>query len=349
MKKRSVYILIIAILTLVLGICFTACTGGMGGISSFSYSLEITPKVQSVPTDADIDEDYIKEIISVSIKYKDGHTTHVNFEDCTITYSVNKAGDKLEIKVKFGKKSAKITLDIADVEEQDACSLYVFQDAKIEDGMTDAEIKAALIVRVGCEGWEDDVILTADQYDMKMEKSADGKRATITVTTHDNDGLTESVEVEFGFNPALTFEGVENLYPGVTAEEAKELLDLYLESGGADAPVLLDKADYTISVTVDEYNNTIIYAYTKDYGFATTSFTNEKYVAVIVKFDESKWKDNMTNDEIIAALSFSQFDGEEEVPFEITGTLTLERIGGGMVQVLMDGEKVGAPVFVNCD
>ena len=173
MKRKILLISSIIALVIVLSVALSACTGGLFTFNS--YKLVAEASVESVPSNANFDDaEYIKSLIGkVYLDWDDDSTTKVNLSDCEISHKVK--NDKLEIKIKFGKKSCELKLDIVEPSDNPADenppTIGTFQKAMIVEGMTDEQIKAAIDVFVIVPDQDDAVPIASDGYEIRSRKT----------------------------------------------------------------------------------------------------------------------------------------------------------------------------------
>ncbi len=318
MKKSSIFILSAIIMIFALTTLLTACDGNVN-INLFGtskYTVEIESSVESVPNYTEITEEYVQSIISVQLKWNDGSTTKVSFDDCKLTFKVNDDKTKLDIKVKFGKKSDKLTLDIVEQERPYEKYGVVSQEKMVLEGATNAQIMAAIAVYVNVSDDEDPILIDADGYTIiERTETEDHMSTSFKVFVEEYMLMIDGVEINYGYNPALLFEGETNIEKDMTAQEVQNVLKVYIQGVNNEKIYL----DYTCTITFnEEENNTTVTVYTEGNGFTDYNFSNAKYPGAVVDFDESRWQKDMTDEEIIDRLIVSYLNREYDlVPLEL--------------------------------
>ena len=339
MKRKILLISSIIALVIVLSVALSACTGGLFTFNS--YKLVAEASVESVPSNANFDDaEYIKSLIGkVYLDWDDDSTTKVNLSDCEISHKVK--NDKLEIKIKFGKKSCELKLDIVEPSDNPADenppTIGTFQKAMIVEGMTDEQIKAAIDVFVIVPDQDDAVPIASDGYEIRSRKTLPyHDEFTLVLYVEEYDIESDELEFEYYLNPQLILENEEDLRYGMTESEVESVLKVYVVEG-----VYLD---FECEITVDEEYDALLKITTKDNGHIYTSFVRE-YSDLLIEFDKAQYKEDITDEEIIAALTASRLNDEGELaPFELSGTITLCHVENNRVLVYMDGDYIGSPV-----
>ena len=352
--KRNVLITICIALTVLLALSLVACTDGF---SVTTYELAVEPAVEGVPLDAELTDEYVATLIKrVYLAWNDDSTTRVSLEDCKVTYKKVDNDTKLEIKIKFGKKSCSFTLPFVEPspEPEEEASLHLAQTKMFFDDMTEADIKAAIEVYLCLPGEDEGILIESPAYEIRSVRLSDDRKSLI-VKIHLSIDFIEHYEIDgeqdflLYYNPELLIEGEELLQPGMDKDDVMSVLKLYIEDANGNKTYL----DYICTLDYnDDCVDITIYAADDRYGFTFSGFNNSIYYKVEARFDKSQWKAGMTDEEIIAALYFEELSNEGEwLPYEPDPSvvITIEREDFSTVNVFFDGEEVSCYVLVGWD
>ncbi|MBQ9276312.1 MAG: hypothetical protein IJ226_01805, partial [Clostridia bacterium] len=186
MKKSRIFILGVIIAVFALTALLTACDGNVNVFGTSKYTVEVETQVKGIPNNIEITEEYVKSIISVHLKWNDGATTPVGFDNCELSFDKNFLGTKLNVKVKFDKKTGKLSIPIVEPselveeeEEEPTITTSIYGMATPDMAENTDKFKSVLEVYVNFPTDEEEmerVKLSADEYEVIMSQiSEDGK------------------------------------------------------------------------------------------------------------------------------------------------------------------------------
>ena len=360
MKKNRIFVVCALIVIFALASVLTACDGqaNINVFGTSKYTVEIKASVQGVPNNIEITEEYVKSIISVHLKWNDGTTTPVSFDDCELTFDKNFLGTKLNIKVKFGKKTGKLSLPFVEPSEAEPEDKYVdvvFEGIVTPDFAED-QSKFKNVVRVeivtpasGDNERDTRTSVAKDEYEfLKYEVSQDGKELEYVVYVPELElSSYENATVRFYENSRLMIEGEDAIERGMTEEEVRAALSEHVKLYLMQRDETKQEIAYTADVKVVDGDGAYVTFKAVEYetyGFMEWYCSYKKYAGISVGFNFGLWKQNMTDEEIIAGLIV--YDDNE---FSFNDTTTIERLEGGMISVSMDGEEICDFLYVAYD
>ena len=358
MKKSRIFILCAIIAIFALATLLTACDGNVNIFGTSKYTVEVESSVKGIPNNIEITEEYVKSIISVYLKWNDGSTTPVSFDDCELTFDKNLLGKKLNIKVKFDRKTGKISIPIVDPseleedEEEPTVTTSIYGMVTPDMADDDDKFKSVLIVCVNFPTDSDEsegIELSADEYEIVQSNvSEDGKELEFRIYATEYDVYTAEGEAfSFYENTRLEHTGEDALERGMTkaemTEAVKQNVKLYFVNDDGtkqeiqqDTPdVTVDEAGATITLKADEFET---------YGYTEFFFPYSKYAGMLIEFDWGKWKKNMTENDIIAGLYVY---GQDDFVFNYT--TEVEFLEYGFVRITMDGEVLCDMLYIAYD
>lgn len=338
MKKVAILTLA-AVIVLTAAISFTACTqlfSTLGG-----YSLDADATVDYVEEGTEIDEAFVKSILSVKLNWTDGTATNVAKVDYDVEFTETQNPHRLEIKVIFGRKKEYITLDIKPAPLNVGVSICVDEMITADMAGNDSALKKAIsvAVSVGEDGFE----IEDDKYTVvKNELSEDGTQLLVIVYVQEYQVFSDETELNINDNPKLKLEGCEDAFvPKMTEEQVRQAVAEHVKVYIVDKDGNKQYLQYEAQIEMDE-DNVCIKFVTEENGYTEFGFINRLYPHVMVNFDSERWKANMTDAEIIERLDATDIDQNGEIiPFELNSTTRIERMEYGTVRVFMDDIDLG--------
>ena len=357
MKKKTILLVCMIVLAIAFSCVFTACDGkaNINVFGTSKFKVEVESSVQGVPNDIEVTEEYVKSIISVHLKWNDGSITPVALSECEISFDKNFLETKLNIKVKFDNKTGKLSLPFVEPEQEQADDNetgvgVLLIDMATPDMAEDIEkLKSILVVTVfpPSEDENDNGIeIPSDKYVvLECKVSEDGKELEYTIYVPEYDAYTtEGESITLYDNPRLEYEGEDAIERGMTEQEVRaalaENVKLYLKDNDGGK----EQVAYTADVEVEEEQGVTITFTTEEHGFTILYVSYRKYADLLVDFDWGKWKKDMTDNDIIAALRV--FDHDD---FVFNYTTEVERLDDGFVKITMDGETLCEMLYVAYD